>query len=169
MNESIDHLIDWLQDAYAMEKHAETILKAQASRLNHYPELKARIEQHIDETIGQQKALETCLEGLDSGPSAMKDLTARMGAFAQALGGGLASDEVVKGAMAGFVFENIEIAAYTTLIAAARECGRDDVRQTCEAILPQEIEMARWLLAHLPQVTETYLARDAVDDDAAKR
>ncbi|AKM29085.1 hypothetical protein AB870_01515 [Pandoraea faecigallinarum] len=169
MNESLDHLIDWLRDAYAMEKHAETMLKAQASRLDHYPELKVRIEQHIEETLGQQKLLETCLEGLGSSPSAIKDLAGRIGAFGQALGGGLASDEVVKGAMAGYVFENIEIAAYTTLIAAARQCGRDDVRKTCEMILPQEIEMARWLLAHLPRVTETYLARDSVDDDAAKR
>ncbi|MBN4664447.1 ferritin-like domain-containing protein [Pandoraea nosoerga] len=169
MNEAQDHLIDWLRDAYAMEKHAETMLKAQASRLEHYPELKARIEQHIEETIGQQKSLEACLDSMGSSPSTMKDLAGRIGAFGQALGGGLASDEVVKGAMAGYVFENIEIAAYTTLIAAARTCGRDDVRETCEMILPQEVEMARWLLEHLPHVTGAYLTRDAMDEDSAKR
>lgn len=47
-----DHLNDWLRDAHAMEKQAETMLTAQAERLEHYPELRARIVQHIEETRG---------------------------------------------------------------------------------------------------------------------
>jgi ferritin-like metal-binding protein YciE len=41
-----DHLLNWLRDAHAMEKQAETMLSAMAGRLEHYPELKARIEAH---------------------------------------------------------------------------------------------------------------------------
>lgn len=44
-------------------------------------------------------------------------------AFGQAVGGSLMSDEVIKGAMAGYVFENMEIASYTVLIAAAEAAG----------------------------------------------
>mgnify|MGYP002716823196 CR=1 FL=1 len=41
--EAREHLLDWLRDAHAMEQQAEKMLKAQAERLEHYPELKARI------------------------------------------------------------------------------------------------------------------------------
>ncbi|MEX3943833.1 DUF892 family protein [Paraburkholderia sp. BR10937] len=60
------------------------------------------------------------LELLGSSPSAIKDPSARMSAFMQCLGGIAVSDELVKGGMSGYVFENIEIAAYTALIAAAQ-------------------------------------------------
>jgi ferritin-like metal-binding protein YciE len=163
-----EHLVDWLRDAYAMEKHAESMLKAQASRLDHYPKLRERIEQHIDETLQQQKLLEGCLDRLGSSPSAIKDLTARMGAFGQAIGGMTTTDEVVKGGMSGYVFEHVEIASYTALIAAARAVGDTETQRCCETILPQEIAMANWLLENLPEVVTSYLARSQVGADAKR-
>ena len=43
-----ENLLDWLRDAHAMEQQAEQMLKAQSKRLEHYPQLKARIDQHIE-------------------------------------------------------------------------------------------------------------------------
>ena len=40
----VERLIEWLRDAHAMEAQAESMLSKQASRIQHYPELKARIE-----------------------------------------------------------------------------------------------------------------------------
>jgi ferritin-like metal-binding protein YciE len=111
------HLLDWLRDAHAMEQQAEQMLKAQAGRLEHYPELKARIEQHLQETLGQQKLVASCIERLGGGNSALKDVAGKVMAFGQAMGGMMMTDEVIKGAMASFAFENLEIATYTTLIA----------------------------------------------------
>lgn len=59
-----DNLLDWLRDAHAMEQQAESMLKGQAERLEHYPELKGRIVQHIEETQGQQRLLLECIERL---------------------------------------------------------------------------------------------------------
>jgi ferritin-like metal-binding protein YciE len=42
-----ENLLDWLRDAHAMEQQAEKMLKAQSERLEHYPQLKARIDFHI--------------------------------------------------------------------------------------------------------------------------
>jgi ferritin-like metal-binding protein YciE len=168
MTDPREHLVDWVRDAYAMEKQAESMLKAQASRLDHYPMLRERIEQHLDETLSQQRLLEGCLDRLGSSPSAMKDLTARIAAFGQALGGMTMTDEVVKGAMSGYVFEQIEVAAYTALIEAARAVGDAETLRCCETILPQEVEMGRWLLEHLPGVVNEYLSRSQVGV-AAKR
>jgi ferritin-like metal-binding protein YciE len=44
MTASQDRIEQWLRDAHAMEEQAETMLTAQASRLENYPDLRRRIE-----------------------------------------------------------------------------------------------------------------------------
>lgn len=169
MAEIRDNLIDWLRDAHAMEQQAEHMLKAQASRIEHYPQLKSRIEQHLEETLGQQNLIEGCLARYDTKASVAKDLMGKMMAFGQAAGGAVNSDEIIKGAIAGYVFENLEIATYTTLRAAALAAGDTDTVRVVDEILRQEEAMAKWLLNHLPELTDDFLARDATPDVEAKR
>lgn len=164
-----ENLLSWLRDAHAMEQQAEQMLKAQASRLEHYPKLKARIEQHIEETQGQRELLEGCLQRLGEKPSMLKDIAGKLTAFGQAVGGSMMSDEVIKGAMSGYVFENLEIASYTVLIAAAKATGDTETQRVCETILPQEVAMAEWIKNHLPELTEAFLARSEAPDTEAKR
>lgn len=164
-----ENLLDWLRDAHAMEQQAEKMLKAQSERLEHYPQLKARIDRHIEETLGQQQLIDQCLARLGGSSSTLKDMSGKLMAFGQAVGGSLMSDEVIKGAMAGYVFENMEIASYTALIAAAKEAGDSETQAACEKILPQEIAMAEWLLEHLPELTQAFLRRSADPDKEAKR
>ncbi|MGE7136634.1 ferritin-like domain-containing protein [Luteibacter sp. NPDC031894] len=164
-----ENLLDWLRDAHAMEQQAEQMLRAQASRIEHYPVVKQRIEQHLEETLGQQALLKGCIERLGGSTSAMKDMMGKMMAFGQAAGGMANSDEIVKGAISSYVFENLEIATYTALIAAAETVGDAETKRVCEQILPQEQAMAAWVLEHLPQLTEEFLVRDATPDLEAKR
>lgn len=164
-----ENLLDWLRDAHAMEQQAETMLSSQSGRLEHYPVLKARIDKHIEETRGQQARLETCIKRLNGSPSALKDLGGKLMAFAQGASDMVVSDEVVKGAMSGYVFEHMEIASYTILIAAAKAAGDMETQQVCEQNLQEEIAMADWLLEHLPDVTQAFLARAANPDSEAKR
>ena len=163
-----ENLIDWLRDAHGMEQQAESMLEAQASRLEHYPVLRERIVQHIDETRWQREQIEACLARLGSSPSVIKDMGGKMMAFGQAVGGMFASDEVVKGAMAGYIFGNMEIASYTALIAAAGVAGDEQTKSVCEAILKQEVAMASWLLEHLPSTTSAFLVRAATPGVEAK-
>ncbi|AJW47044.1 MULTISPECIES: ferritin-like domain-containing protein [Ralstonia] len=164
-----DHLLDWLRDAHAMEEQAEHMLRSQSSRLEHYPQLKARIDQHIEETREQQRMVKSCIDRLGGSTSAIKDMAARITAFGQGLSGMFVSDEVVKGSMAGYVFEHMEIAAYTTLRAAAQHCGDTETVRVCDAILPQERAMAEWLSQHLPEVTQAFLTRAQTPGLEAKR
>jgi len=164
-----ENLLDWLNDAHAMEQQAEKMLRAQAERLEHYPALKARIEEHLQETLGQQKLVEQCIKRLGGSTSTLKDLAAKLMAFGQAVGGMTMSDEVVKGAMSGYVFENLEIASYTVLIEAAKVAGDVETQRACEQILPQEIAMAEWLREHLPEITQAFLERSASPHTEAKR
>lgn len=164
-----EHLIDWLRDAHAMEQQAESMLEAQAARLDHYPDMRERVQQHIEETRWQRAQLEACLSRLGSSPSIMKDMSGKMMAFGQAMGGMMASDEAVKGAMASYVFENLEIASYTVLIATAAEAGQDDIGDVCAQILEQEKAMAAWVLQHLPTTAHVFLARSEVPGVEAKK
>jgi len=68
-----EELADWLRDAHAMEMQAEAMLKGQAARLENYPQLKARIEQHITETQRQARDVEQCLKSMGEDTSALKD------------------------------------------------------------------------------------------------
>jgi len=49
----------------------------------------------------------------------------------------MTSDEVVKGAMAGYVFEHLEITSYISLIGAANAADDTATVTACEEILVQ--------------------------------
>ncbi|MFP3371675.1 ferritin-like domain-containing protein [Pseudomonas sp. SIMBA_068] len=169
MTKPAENLLDWLRDAHAMEQQAEKMLKAQAERLEHYPDLRERITQHITETEGQQRKLVECIERLGGSTSTLKDLAGKLMAFGQAVGGMAMSDEVVKGAMSGYVFENFEIASYTVLIEAATFAGDELTAEACRSILKEEVAMADWLKDHLPEITRAFLSRSAAPGEEAKR
>lgn len=163
-----ERLIEWLSDAHAMEMQAETMLKGQASRIEHYPQLKARIEQHVTETQNQAKRVASCIDKLGGNPSTIKDLGGKSAAIMQAIGGSITGDEVVKGAMASYAFEHFEIASYKILIAAADACGETEVAKVCAEILPEEEAMAAWLAEHLHDTTKQYLEREEFDAKAKR-
>jgi len=117
----VEHYHDWLRDAHAMEKQAESMLESMASRIDNYPDVRARIEQHITETKQQITVLEEILDRNDISRSMLKDSMSKMMAFGQSVGGMVTSDEIVKGSISGYVFEQFEIACYTSLLAAAKK------------------------------------------------
>lgn len=164
-----DNLMDWLRDAHAMEEQAEKMLSTTAERLEHYPELKARIEQHLEETRRQAQLVRSCIERRGGDTSAIKDAGAKMMAMAQGMSGMFVSDEVVKASLASYAFEHMEIASYRALIAAATVCGDMETKRICEEILPQEEAMANWLAERLPATVQTFLTRDEAPNTPAKR
>lgn len=161
-------LIEWLRDAHAMEQQAEQMLKAQANRIEHYPDIKQRIERHIEETVSQAKRIESCIARHDESTSLVKDTAGKMTAMGQAVGGMFSGDEIVKGAMAGYTFEHMEIASYKILIATAEEAGDVETKRVCEEILKEEEAMAAWLADHMPQTVHQYLQRDDSGNDAKR-
>ncbi|ABO58132.1 ferritin-like domain-containing protein [Burkholderia vietnamiensis] len=163
-----ENLMDWLRDAHAMEEQAETMLTSMAGRIDHYPDLKRRIEQHIEETREQARLIRGCIERRGGSVSTMKDVGAKTMAWVQGLAGMFASDEIVKGGMASYTFEHFEIAAYRNLIEAARFVGDRETMTICERILPEEQAMAAWLEHNMAGVVRTYLARDETDAPAKR-
>ena len=158
-----EHLVDWLRDAYAMEQEALEICKRQAERIENYPELLARVSQHLEETKGQIEKLDKCFVLLDTSHSTVKTVMGKLGGNFQAFFSAMSPDEIIKNSLASYTFEHMEIASYKVLIAAARQAGQQQVAQYCEEILAEEKAMAEWLENHLESTTTRFLERDAQD------
>jgi ferritin-like metal-binding protein YciE len=168
MTEPKQHLADWLRDAHAMEKQSATMMRKLVSRLEHYPELRGRIDRHIEETERQAERLEACMKRQGEKTSGMKDIAGQFTATVQGLSGSVAEDEVVKAHLAHYVFEQYEIASYRVLIAAAEAVGDAETRRVCETNLREEEEMAQWLAERLPATAEQYLRRDMAELQAKR-
>ncbi|MFV3131339.1 ferritin-like domain-containing protein [Niveispirillum sp. KHB5.9] len=153
-----EHLIDWLRDAYAMEVQAEKMLSNTADRLEDYPALKARLQQHVVETRNQASQVEQCLHQLNADTSMLKTGVGAITGIAQAMSGIFASDEVVKGAVFGAAFEYFEIINYKALITTAQAAGEAGIAAVLERILEEELAMAEWMEDNLPAVLRQYLA-----------
>jgi ferritin-like metal-binding protein YciE len=152
-----EELIDWLRDAYAMEKAMETALKKQIN--NEKLPMKARelASIHFTETEGHAEAVHACLHNLGADVSTLKTALAQGLEVAKGFGTMFARDEHIKDILAAYASEHFEIACYTALITAAQELGITAVEETCEAILREEVSMAEKLQANLPDLIKSYL------------
>ncbi|HLS68236.1 MAG TPA: ferritin-like domain-containing protein [Kiloniellales bacterium] len=158
MTDPKDHLIAWLKDAHAAEEQAIVMLEKFAGRLENYPQLKARVEEHVGETRSQAERIRSCLQRHDSDASGLKDMGTKLMGFFQGLSGVFTDDEVIKGMLASYAFEHMEIASYRILVSAARTLGDPETARVCEDILQEEIAMARWLEDNLDGTVEKFFA-----------
>ncbi|RAX37638.1 ferritin-like domain-containing protein [Rhizobium tropici] len=156
-NEIRDAFIVGLRNAHAMENQALSIMKPQLSRIENYPEIAAKLEQHIRETEGQIIRLEDVLEGLDEDHSTLKDMALSFTGAMTAMGHTLAGDEILKNSFANFAFENFEIAAYKSLLTVADAGGFTAGKTALQSNLEEEEAMANWLNVNLAAVTQKFL------------
>jgi len=153
-----DLYLTGLKNAHAMESQALSIMKPQASRIEAYPEVKAKIEQHIAETEGQVERLEALLERHGTNKSMLKDAALSVAGTMAALGHVPAGDEILKNSFADYAFENFEIAAYKSLIVLAQAAGQAEDISAIEANLAEEEAMAAWLADNVEPLTSKYVS-----------
>lgn len=158
-----DTLMVGLRNAYGLEGQALSTMENAHGRLEHYPELKAAIGQHIEETRRQQEMLGQLLNRFGESPSSLKEMAMKLAGNLQAMVHAASSDEVLKNLFALYAFEHFEIASYRSLIAMADECGENEVAQTCRQILQQEEQTAQKLGGLLEPITKAYMQREAAD------
>jgi ferritin-like metal-binding protein YciE len=162
-----DILIVGLRNAYAIESQALSTMRNVESRLEHYPELKAAVSQHIRETEQQQRQVEEALGRLDTSPSTLKEIATKVAGNIQAMFHAVAGDEVLKNTFTLYAFEHFEIAAYRSLIAMAQDAGEPSVAQTCRQILQQEEAAAQKIGGLIESITRAYMARESSGAKAA--
>lgn len=150
-------LLTGLRNAHAMEKQALSIIDPQLKRIESYPDVLQRLQQHRSETEHQIERLEGILDQLGDSPSVVKDTVLSMMGGLASLGHAPAGDEILKQSFANFAFENYEIAAYNSLIQLAEASGQTEIVAPLRENLEEEERMAKWLEQHLPDVTQQYV------------
>ena len=125
-----DELIDWLNDAHAMERGLEITLRKQAENKDAHRAVRDRARIHLDETTEHAERLVRCLEMLGSSPSTLKTVTGQMMEIGKGVSTMFARDERVKDFLAAYASEYFEVACYKSLIAGAQAAG--DVRFVSE-------------------------------------
>jgi ferritin-like metal-binding protein YciE len=147
-----------LRNAHAMENQALSIMKPQLSRIENYPEVAAKLEQHIRETEGQIGRIEDVLAGLNEDHSSLKDMALSFTGAIAAMGHTMAGDEILKNSFANFAFENFEMAAYKSLLTVAEAGGYGAATAALQANLAEEKAMAVWLDENIIAVTTKFLS-----------
>jgi ferritin-like metal-binding protein YciE len=162
-------LVEWLRDAYAMEREAITLYENQLERLSHYTDFKAKLQEHLERTREQAELLKACLARYGSDASTLKDMVTRLVGNVRAMTIQAADDEAVKYALADYTYAHFEIGSYRCNIAAADEAGDAQTKADLERILAEEEAMAEWLAAYIPQISRTYMTTQEKEPELAKR
>ena len=152
-----ERLNQWLRDAHAMETQAEQLLAGQQRRTDNHPVFSARLEQHIGIAKMKRERLERCLERRGTSASTLKDTAARITATAQNFSGYFMEDEVVKGALAIYTFEQMAVASYLILEAAAKADDDEQTALECAQSRSEDEELCAWLKGHLGEVAVMHL------------
>jgi len=147
-----------LRNAHAMEVQARELMERQSERLGDYPDVQAKVKEHLAETNEQLKRLEQCLEACGETSSTLKDTVQSAMANSMAMANAMAGDEILKNTFANSAFEHFEIAAYKSLLTLCGSAGQEKARALLEANLEEEERMAAWIDAHVGKVTQDYLA-----------
>ena len=155
-----------LRNLHALEMTAIEMTERQVERLENYPEMAARLNQHKIESQEQARRLEAILERHGTSSSAAKNaVTSVMGNVAAALHAP-ASDEVLKNTFANYAFEHQEIAAYTSLIAMAERIGDTASVAPLRQSLSEEESMAKFIEGQIVPTTTRYMDLTAAGEKA---
>ena len=167
-------LIEWLRDAYAMQKSMEAALQKLIAHPYTQSALRDQAAQHCRATRQHADALAFCLKQLGADTSSLKTVLAQGMDLRRGAGAAFARDERIKDVLTVFVTEHFEISCHSILRTGAAQLGRWEIVGICDEILFEEKRMAGWLQANLPQIIAAYLAHketpaasleDEEDDD----
>jgi ferritin-like metal-binding protein YciE len=150
-------VIGWLNDAYAMERSLEVMLRKQAANEDAHHAIRERARIHLDETEAHAERVAQCLEMLGETPSTIKSVASQVMEFAKGTMSKMASDERVKDFLCAYGAEFFEVACYKALIAGATVAGVEEIVPLLEKNLKEDEAMAGWLDGNVAAVVRDYL------------
>ena len=154
-----EFFVTGLRNQHAVENQAVELLERQIGRLENYPEMSARMRQHVAESQAQAERLEEILTRLGSSKSTVKDTAMSFMGNMAALAHTPAPDEVVKNTLANYAFEHYEIASYKSLMSVADAIGQTGAISALQTSLKEEEDMVTWINEHIGPTTLRYIER----------
>lgn len=162
-----DEIIDWLNDAYAMERALEITLEKQANSGEVHRAIRERAAIHLDQTRAHAERVQRCLDMLGTTPSTVKSTASQVLETGKKYMTMFARDERVKDYLAMVGSEYFEVACYKALIVAARHAGEERLVDELSQNMREDAETARWLDDNIDAVIRDYLSEAAARSAAA--
>jgi len=137
-------LVDYIEDAHAMEQNVSTMLTSMISTTDD-PEIKEMLEHHKEETERQEARLRERLDALGAGTSTRKQAQTVAAALVKGATDVARGDQAGKNARDGYTTEHMEIAAYQLLERLAKKAGDTETAEVARQNRAEEEAMAQKL------------------------
>ena len=154
-------LVDYVQDAHAMEQNVSTMLTSMISTTDD-PEIKQMLEHHKRQTAEHERRLRGRLDALGAGTSTTKAVGGIGAALFKGVGDVARTDKPGKNARDGYVTEHMEIAAYELLERLAKKAGDTETAEVAHQNRADEREMAKKIESNWDRFLELTLATPGV-------
>ncbi len=148
-----------LRNTHAEEAQGLQQMESQIKGLEHYPEYRRVLENHIAVTRGQIQRLEKALGDLGESPSTLKNLVTQTAGTIGAVVHALAQDETLKNIYAGYAYQFHQIAAYRSLSVFAERAGFQQHVAGYRQAIEEETKGAEAVDKIIEGVTKIYIDR----------
>jgi ferritin-like metal-binding protein YciE len=150
-------LVEYVEDAYAMERNVSTMLDSMISTTDD-PEIKKMLEEHKRQTEEHERRLSERLDAMGAGTSTIKEVGGVGAALFKGVGDLARTDKPGKNARDGYVTEHMEIAAYELLERLARRAGDEKTAEVARQNRSDEQEMAKKIESNWDRFLDLTLA-----------
>lgn len=150
-------LIDYVEDAHAMEQSVSKMLDSMISTTED-PEVRRMLEHHKQQTEEHERRLRERLDVLGAGTSTRKQAQTIATALMKGVGDRARTDKPAKNARDGFVTEHMEIAAYHLLERLAEKAGDQETAEVARRNRADEEAMAHKIHSNWDRFLELTLA-----------
>jgi Uncharacterized protein conserved in bacteria len=148
-----ERIMRYIDDAISVEAAAITGLRDMVSEATD-PVDAAMFQQHLAETESQKQRLEARLHALGGSSNKLKDVVNKIGLAATDLlhGGKDAGDKATRNLVQAYAIENMEVAMYESLYAAANAIGDTETANLARSIQAEEEATARKIFPRIAPV-----------------
>ena len=156
-----EKLVDYVEDAHAMEQNVSTMLTSMISTTDD-PEIKEMLEHHKEETERQESRLRERLDALGAGTSTRKQAQTVAAALVKGVTDVARGDQAGKNARDGYTTEHMEIAAYQLLERLAQKAGDTETAEMARQNRAEEEAMAQKIDANWDRFLDLTLAENDI-------
>jgi ferritin-like metal-binding protein YciE len=153
-----DEIIEWLEDAYAMERSMELSLEKMSKNGSLSSECRIAASIHLTETKQHALMVESLLRSLGADTSSFKTGLGIMTETMKDFGAILSHDQQIKELLTCYSMEHLEIVCYQILASAAAIAGLPQVALACRQIMIDEEKMAETIRKILPEAVREHLS-----------
>jgi ferritin-like metal-binding protein YciE len=156
-----DKLVEYIDDAYAMEQNVLRMLDGMIGTTKD-PEMKRALKRHKEQTEKQADRLEERLAAHGASPSKTKEAGGMMAALLKSVVDVARDDSPGRNARDGFATEHMEIASYQMLERVARKAGDKETAAVAKKNREEEEAMARRIDSKWNKIVDLTLKEEGI-------